>query len=158
MVGGGDRGAESCRIKESVVGMVVTDGDTVLDRAKAFESLFGSDSCLLIQFSHEMDVGEIGEMVNEDCSAGVASQSRGTAVSGHESGGGTDQLVDANNLAWKSCRFYGTEVADTLGTPRFAVRFAVCATGTKGRRNVGKFMGNDVSAGKKLKLGEAEVA
>ena len=48
LVGGGDRGAESCCIEEAVVGMVVADGDAVLDRAKAFESLLGSNSCLLI--------------------------------------------------------------------------------------------------------------
>ena len=67
-------------------------------------------------------------------------------------------MVDTNNLAWKSCRFDRTEVADTLGAPRFAVRFSICATGTKGRRYVGEFMGDDVSTGEKLKLGEAEVA
>ena len=154
---GGDGGAKSSGVKEAIVGVVVADGDAV-GGAELFKSLFGGNGGLLIHVRHEVHIREVGEVVDKDGSAGVTGGSGGASVSGDKTGGGTDELIEADYLTWESGGFDGSLIVDAFGTPRFAVRFAVGAAGAEGGRDIGKLVRDDVGTGKELKAGEAEVS
>jgi hypothetical protein len=143
LIGGSDGGAKSGSVKEAVVGVIVSDGDTMF-RAEALKGLLGSNSGVLVEFGHEVDVREVGKVIDEDGGASVASGGRGAAVSRDEAGGGTDELVNTDDLAGKGGRFDGTQIADALGPPGFAVGFAVSTSGTEGGGDVGQFVWNHV--------------
>ncbi len=156
LAGFGDRIAKGQGVKETIVGVVVTDGDAVRG-SKAFEGKLGSDSGGLVEFRHEVHVCEVGEMVNEDGGAGVAKGGGSAAMSGNKSWGGADELVDADNLTGEGGRLDGAEIAGAFGTPRFAMGFAVGAARAGRRTDVGEFGWNQASSGKELETGEAKV-
>ncbi len=157
LAGFGDGVAEGQGVEEAVVGVVVTDGDAVRG-GEAFEGELGSDSGGLIEFGHEVYVGEVGEVVNEDGGAGVAKGGGGAAVSGDKSRGGADELVDTDNLTGKSSRLDGAEIAGAFGAPGFAMGFAVRTAGAGRWSDVGEFGWDQASAGKELEAGKAKVA
>ena len=149
LIGRGNGGPEGGSVEKAVVGMVMADSHAVF-RAKAFKSLLGGDSSVLVELGHEVDVRKVGEVVDEDSGACVASGGGGTTVSGNKTGCGADQLVNTDNLSGKGGRFDGAHIAYSLGSPGFPVRFSVSAAGAERRGDVGKFVRDHVCACEEL--------
>jgi len=61
--------------------VVMTDGDAV-GGTKAFEGKLGVDGSSGVEFRHQMDIGEVGEVVDKHSSAGVTGRGGGATVGG----------------------------------------------------------------------------
>ena len=83
-----DGSAESFGIEEAIVGVIIGNGD-VVSFEDSFEGAFGFHGCFGVHFGHEVDVGEVGEVVNKNCGADVALESRSATVGGNKAKGAT---------------------------------------------------------------------
>jgi hypothetical protein len=127
--------------------MVVAYEDTV-GRAKALKGKFGINGCGLVKLCHQVNVSEIGEMVNKNSSALVTGSCWRAAMGWNETGSWTDELVDTDNLAREGGRLDGTAIADTFSTLGFAMGFAIGTARAERGFDVSEFSGYEVSAGK----------
>lgn len=157
LTGCGNGLAEGGGVEETIVGVVVTDVDPVSGK-EAFESEFGGDGGRLIEFGHEVNVCEVGEVVDKDGGACVTEGGGGAAMIGDESRGRTDELVDADNLSREGGRLDGTKIAGAFGAPRFAMGFAISASRAGGRVDSGEFGRNEAGASEKFEAGKTKVA
>ena len=89
LVRGSDGGVKSGGVEEPVVGMVVSDGDAVRG-AETLKGLFGLNGSRLVEFGHEVNIGEVRKMVHEHGGSGVSSGGRRAAMGGNKTGSRAD--------------------------------------------------------------------
>ena len=104
-----------------------------------------------------MDVGKVGDVIDENSGAEVSLSGRCAAMGWYKSWSWADELVHAHHLAGASCRFNWFPVLRSLVSPGFAVCFAVCTSRTGWRVDGGKFSRYHSRSGKKLKSGETKM-
>ena len=103
-----------------------------------FKRKFGSNGSFGIHFHHEMNVSEIGEVINKNGGTMVAGKRRPPSVSGDKTGSGANQLINNDGLTRGGGKFELPLVLDAFAMPRFAVSFAVGATRASRRVNTCK--------------------
>ena len=141
LVGFENGGFENFGIEKAVVGMIMSDGDAV-GCAYAFESELCFDGGIGVHVGHEVDVGEIREVIGENGGADVAFKGGTTTVRGDKAWCGADKLVYADDLARGGGHFEATVIFHALGAPRFAMSLAVSAAGAGWRVHVSEVGGN----------------
>jgi hypothetical protein len=141
--GSGDGRLEKLGVKQPIVRVVVMHSDAMGPK-ETFKGLLGCDGGSCIHLSHQVDVSEVAEMVNENSGANVAHQRGSSPMSGYETGSGTDELINADHLAWCSSDSEGAAILilDTFAPPRSAMGLAVGTARTSGGVHISEFAGN----------------
>ena len=105
----------------------------ILGSSQPFVGLFCLCCCFGVHLSHEMDVGEVREMVNEDGGANVTLRGRNTAMSWNKTKGRANELIHADYLAWSSSLANLFSVESALISPWSMMCLAICTSSAGGR-------------------------
>ena len=94
-----------------------------------------------------MNVGEVGEVVNEDGCATIPLSRGSPPMSRYEARSWTDELIDTNDLAGCCSFLQSFAVSGTFVLPGFVMRFAVSTTQAGRWVNIGQFFWDDAGSG-----------
>ena len=157
LMGTMDRLAEGLGIKETIVGMVMMNANT-MGSSDTLKGLLGSNGGFSIVSRHEVDIGKIRVVINKDGGSSVTLDSGATAVSRDKSRSRANKLVNTNNIPGSSCFADGLAIANAFGTPRFLVSFAVGTTRTSWGVDGCKIARDKSSTGHEPETGKTEVS
>ena len=131
LMGTMDRLAEGLGIKETIVGLVMTNANT-MGSSDMLKGLLGSNGGFSIVSRHEVDIGKIRVVINKDGGSSVTLDSGATAATTvrDKSRSRANKLVNTNNIPRSSCFADGLAIVNAFGTQRFLVSFAVGTTRT----------------------------
>ena len=126
-------------------------------RSKTIKGKLGLNGSFSVYVRHEVNIGQIREVIFKDSGTFVASIYMRTTMNWNKAGNRTYKLIHTNDLTRGGSRTEDTVLFDTFSVPWATMGLAVIISGTDWWINRSKMAWDSVNASKKFEVSKAKV-